>query len=80
MGGMIDLCPPNLSILRIAISPDLRIIRDLLTKVAMELSRNVQSGNTQNLKSSAAPVRLPAVRVRAKIQACRQSSFSRKNI
>ena len=26
----------------------------------MEMSRNVQSGNTQNLKSSAAPVRLPA--------------------
>ena len=27
---------------------------------AVEMSRNVQSGNTQNLKSSAAPVRLPA--------------------
>ena len=27
---------------------------------SMEMSRNVQSGNTQNLKSSAAPVRLPA--------------------
>ena len=26
---------------------------------SMEMSRNVQSGNTQNLKSSAAPVRLP---------------------
>ena len=26
----------------------------------LEMSRNVQSGNTQNLKSSAAPVRLPA--------------------
>ena len=26
----------------------------------MEMSRNVQSGNTQNLKSSVAPVRLPA--------------------
>ena len=26
----------------------------------VEMSRNVQSGNTQNLKSSAAPVRLPA--------------------
>ena len=26
----------------------------------MEMSRNVQSGNTQNLKSSAALVRLPA--------------------
>ena len=26
----------------------------------MEMSRNVQSGNIQNLKSSAAPVRLPA--------------------
>ena len=28
--------------------------------INMEMSRNVQSGNTQNLKSSAAPVRLPA--------------------
>ena len=27
---------------------------------SVEMSRNVQSGNTQNLKSSAAPVRLPA--------------------
>ena len=26
----------------------------------VEMSRNVQSGNTQNLKSSVAPVRLPA--------------------
>ena len=26
----------------------------------LEMSRNVQSGNTQNLKSSVAPVRLPA--------------------
>ena len=26
----------------------------------LEMSRHVQSGNTQNLKSSAAPVRLPA--------------------
>ena len=26
----------------------------------LEMSRNVQSGNTQNLKSSAAPVRLPS--------------------
>ena len=29
-------------------------------KMDLEMSRNVQSGNTQNLKSSAAPVRLPA--------------------
>ena len=29
-------------------------------KGALEMSRNVQSGNTQNLKSSVAPVRLPA--------------------
>ena len=29
-------------------------------KFELEMSRNVQSGNTQNLKSSAAPVRLPA--------------------
>ena len=29
-------------------------------KELFEMSRNVQSGNTQNLKSSAAPVRLPA--------------------
>ena len=28
--------------------------------LTVEMSRNVQSGNTQNLKSSAAPVRLPA--------------------
>ena len=28
--------------------------------LSVEMSRNVQSGNTQNLKSSAAPVRLPA--------------------
>ena len=28
--------------------------------IILEMSRNVQSGNTQNLKSSAAPVRLPA--------------------
>ena len=28
--------------------------------ITLEMSRNVQSGNTQNLKSSAAPVRLPA--------------------
>ena len=56
------------------------IIRRLGEEPKLEMSRNVQSGNTQNLKSSAAPVRLPAVRVRAKIQACRQSSFSRKNI
>ena len=28
--------------------------------IVVEMSRNVQSGNTQNLKSSAAPVRLPA--------------------
>ena len=28
--------------------------------IAVEMSRNVQSGNTQNLKSSVAPVRLPA--------------------
>ena len=28
--------------------------------MTLEMSRNVQSGNTQNLKSSAAPVRLPA--------------------
>lgn len=28
--------------------------------ISVEMSRNVQSGNTQNLKSSAAPVRLPA--------------------
>ena len=30
------------------------------TSKGLEMSRNVQSGNTQNLKSSAAPVRLPA--------------------
>ena len=30
------------------------------TEQTVEMSRNVQSGNTQNLKSSAAPVRLPA--------------------
>ncbi len=35
-------------------------IVDLRSEDAMEMSRNVQSGNTQNLKSSAAPVRLPA--------------------
>ena len=29
-------------------------------ELKVEMSRNVQSGNTQNLKSSAAPVRLPA--------------------
>ena len=29
-------------------------------ELELEMSRNVQSGNTQNLKSSAAPVRLPA--------------------
>ena len=28
--------------------------------IGLEMSRNVQSGNTQNLKNSAAPVRLPA--------------------
>ncbi len=28
--------------------------------IRMEMSRNVQSGNTQKLKSSAAPVKLPA--------------------
>ena len=35
---------------------------NIFTQVAspLEMSRNVQSGNTQNLKSSAAPVRLPA--------------------
>ena len=36
---------------------------DVLTMVKyrpLEMSRNVQSGNTQNLKSSVAPVRLPA--------------------
>lgn len=31
-----------------------------VVKKKLEMSRNVQSGNTQNLKSSAAPVRLPA--------------------
>lgn len=31
-----------------------------LNSRAVEMSRNVQSGNTQNLKSSVAPVRLPA--------------------
>ena len=30
------------------------------TRGKVEMSRNVQSGNTQNLKSSAAPARLPA--------------------
>lgn len=28
--------------------------------LGLEMSRNVQSGNTQNLKSSTAPVRLPS--------------------
>lgn len=37
-----------------------RLEYDFVTRVAVEMSRNVQSGNTQNLKSSAAPVRLPA--------------------
>lgn len=31
-----------------------------LLHMLLEMSRNVQSGNTQNLKSSVAPVRLPA--------------------
>ena len=35
-------------------------IMGILIFVDVEMSRNVQSGNTQNLKSSAAPVRLPA--------------------
>ena len=35
-------------------------IADVANIEGMEMSRNVQSGNTQNLKSSAAPVRLPA--------------------
>ena len=34
--------------------------RALVKPQTVEMSRNVQSGNTQNLKSSAAPVRLPA--------------------
>lgn len=34
--------------------------RGIFYDVIVEMSRNVQSGNTQNLKSSAAPVRLPA--------------------
>ena len=33
---------------------------EIIKEVSLEMSRNVQSGNTQNLKSSAAPVRLPA--------------------
>lgn len=33
---------------------------DNLLALKVEMSRNVQSGNTQNLKSSTAPVRLPA--------------------
>ena len=36
------------------------IIVAILSGIIMEMSRNVQSGNTQNLKSSAVPVRLPA--------------------
>ena len=38
------------------------IINELTSEIpeTVEMSRNVQSGNTQNLKSSAAPVRLPA--------------------
>ena len=36
------------------------IFRATTIIVIMEMSRNVQSENTQNLKSSAAPVRLPA--------------------
>lgn len=36
------------------------ITNDVDTVNNVEMSRNVQSGNTQNLKSSAAPVRLPA--------------------
>ena len=34
--------------------------KELFRNSRMEMSRNVQSGNTQNLKSSAALVRLPA--------------------
>ena len=37
------------------------IAREAERVLGLEMSRNVQSGNTQNLKSSAAPVRLPAV-------------------
>ena len=33
---------------------------EMISPIMLEMSRNVQSGNTQNLKSSAAPVRLPA--------------------
>ena len=39
---------------------DLREYTPMDTVRQLEMSRNVQSGNTQNLKSSAAPVRLPA--------------------
>ena len=36
------------------------ILMAIVQEIEVEMSRNVQSGNTQNLKSSAAPVRLPA--------------------
>ena len=36
------------------------LTKDVSLTETLEMSRNVQSGNTQNLKSSAAPVRLPA--------------------
>ena len=36
------------------------MMQELANHFIVEMSRNVQSGNTQNLKSSAVSVRLPA--------------------
>ena len=56
-----DLTPEQVNALRLVDNKSNESDWDFdLLADELEMSRNVQSGNTQNLKSSAAPVRLPA--------------------